>query len=144
TGTIPPGMPRFVFGLNIGPTPVDLEWDGARLRFAWMTQGRPEFGPEIRDRPAVAETLGLGAMDLHDDLPVQQVSCGVPFLFVPLKDRGIVDRAISDAAAFRRLGATIDRDLAIFLFAPEPPNSEVTAYSRMFAPGFGISEDPAT
>src|SRR5829696_3611745 len=26
TGTIPPSARRFVFGLNAGPTPVDLEW----------------------------------------------------------------------------------------------------------------------
>jgi trans-2,3-dihydro-3-hydroxyanthranilate isomerase len=144
TGVIPSGSTRFVFGLNIGPIPVDLEWEGGRLRFAWMTQGHPEFGPEIADRQIVADTLGLSAMDLHDDLPVQQVSCGVPFLFVPLEDRTAVDRAVSDAAAFRRLGAVIDRDLAIFLFALSPPGAEETAYSRMFAPGFGIVEDPAT
>src|SRR5687768_7177797 len=34
TGTIAPGTRRFVFGLNVGPTPVDLEWDGDRLHFA--------------------------------------------------------------------------------------------------------------
>ena len=28
TGVITPGATRFVFGLNIGPTPVDLEWSG--------------------------------------------------------------------------------------------------------------------
>ena len=26
TGVIAPGAPRVVFGLNVGPTPVDLEW----------------------------------------------------------------------------------------------------------------------
>ena len=143
-GVIAAGTRRFVFGLNIGPTPVDLEWEDSRLQFAWMTQPKPEFGPEVRDRQAVAETLGLGAMDVHDDLPVQWVSCGVPYLLVPLKDRQTVDRAISDAAAFRRLGASIDRELAIYLFALSPRNAEETAYSRMFAPEFGITEDPAT
>jgi trans-2,3-dihydro-3-hydroxyanthranilate isomerase len=144
TGVIAPATRRFVFGLSIGPTPVDLEWDGNRLRFAWMTQSNPEFGSEVSDRRAVAETLGLSDVDLDPDLPVQQVSCGVPYLMVPLKDRKTVDRAISDAAAFRRLGAVIDRELAIFLFAPSKAGAEATAYSRMFAPEFGIMEDPAT
>src|SRR5690349_22107304 len=45
TGAIAPGTARVVFGLNVGPIPVDLEWRGTRLRFAWMTQGAPEFGP---------------------------------------------------------------------------------------------------
>src|SRR5262245_4447518 len=53
-GVIPACTPRWVFGLNVGPTPVDIEWDGDRMRFAWMTQGIPSFGPVVRDRDAVA------------------------------------------------------------------------------------------
>ena len=34
--------------------------------------------------------------------------------------------------------------MPIFLFAVLPPGSEATVYSRMFAPEFGIIEDPAT
>jgi trans-2,3-dihydro-3-hydroxyanthranilate isomerase len=142
-GIITPAASRVVFGLNAGPTPVDLEWEGSRLKFAWMTQQRPAFGPEIADRQTAAEAVGLGAADLDDDLPVQVVSCGVPFVFVPLKNREIVDRAVSDTAAFRRLGAVIQGDFSLFLFAVERSGPE-TAYSRMFGPGIGITEDPAT
>lgn len=143
-GFIRPGAARFVFGLGIGPVPVDLEWDGSRLRFAWMTQLNPTFGPALEARETVAAALGLGAVDLAPDLPVQRVSCGVPFLLVPLKSRDAVDRAVSDAAAFRRLSSAAGIDLPIFLFAVLPPGSPETVYSRMFAPEFGIVEDPAT
>ena len=64
TGFLEPGRPRVVFGLNVGPTPVDLEWDRDRLRFAWMTQGLPEFGPAIDGRSQVATALGLTLADL--------------------------------------------------------------------------------
>jgi len=144
TGVITPGSARFVFGLNIGPIPVDLEWKGDDLSFAWMTQSVPTFGQVVEDRAAVADTLGLDARDLMPDLPIQQVSCGVPFLFVPLRDRTVVDRAISNASAFRRLTTTIGLDVPIFMFSVDPPGSPDTAYSRMFAPDFGIVEDPAT
>jgi trans-2,3-dihydro-3-hydroxyanthranilate isomerase len=130
SGVIRPGTARFVFGLNIGPVPVDLEWNGDGLRFAWMTQSTPAFGRIIDDRAAVAATLGLAADDLAPNLPVQEISCGVPFLFVPIRDRRAVDRAMSDAAAFRRFMS--------------PAGSAETVYSRMFAPEFGIVEDPAT
>ena len=150
-GVITPAQQRVVFGLNIGPTPVDLEWDGPRLRFAWMTQRAPEFGPVVENRPAVAAALGLAAGDLADALPVQQVSCGVPFLYVPLRDKATVDRAVSDAAAFKRLSAETGLDLPLFLFAVsdrsvrlQPDRDPETVYSRMFAPDFGITEDPAT
>jgi trans-2,3-dihydro-3-hydroxyanthranilate isomerase len=144
TGTIPPGTRRFVFGLNIGPTPVDMEWEDGRLAFAWMTQKRPVFGEPSDDRRAVAAALGLTADDLVPDLPIQEVSCGVPFLFVPLRDRATVDRAGSDAAALRKLSVFRDPSAGVFLFAIAPPGSSETAYSRMFAPEFGIVEDPAT
>lgn len=139
-GVIRHGSSRVVFGLNAGPTPVDLQWDGGRLKFAWMTQGLPQFGRDIPDRGAVAAALSLQASDLADGLPVQVVSVGVPFIFIPLRDRATVDRAVGDATMIRTIGGK----LAVFLFALSPSGSEETVYSRMFAPDFGIVEDPAT
>jgi trans-2,3-dihydro-3-hydroxyanthranilate isomerase len=144
TGTIRPGSPSFVFGLGVGPIPVDLEWDGSRLRFAWMTQLNPTFAPPIEARGAIAAAIGLTEGDLVAGLPVQHVSCGVPFLLVPVRSREAVDRAVSDASAFRRLRETTGLDRPIFFFSTEQGAPEASAYSRMFAPEFGIVEDPAT
>jgi len=162
-GLISPGAPRVIFGLNVGPVPVDLEWRDGRLGFAWMTQSRPEFGPVVEDRHAIVAALGLAVDDLSDR-PVQQVSCGVPFLFVPLRDPDTVDRAVPDGAASRKLAAATGLALPIFVFAPasvsagpdkaRPTNpvavdgadrpGAFVVHSRMFAPEFGITEDPAT
>lgn len=154
TGRIAPDTPRIVFGLAVGATPVDLEWDRTTLRFAWMTQPNPTFGPELQDatsagqspdvRGAVAAAIGLGASDLVPGLPVQQVSCGVPFLMVPLRDQDAVDRAVSDADACRVLAASTGIDVPVLLFTVLPAGSADTVYSRMFAPTLGIMEDPAT
>ena len=144
TGAILTGQSRFVFGLGVGPVPVDLEWEGTDLRFAWMRQLKPVFGPAVDAREAVAAAIGLGAADVAPDLPIQQVTTGLPFLFVPLRGRDAVDRASCDVSAFRRLKSSHGIDLGIFLFAVLPPGSSETAYSRMFAPGFGMVEDPAT
>jgi trans-2,3-dihydro-3-hydroxyanthranilate isomerase len=152
-GMIKPGMEQFVFGLGVGPTPVALEWDASteagqaalrRLRFAWMTQRVPEFGPIVQDSQAVAAALGARRDDLVGDLPIQQVSCGVPFLFVPMVTRAAVDRAVSEAAPLRRFGETSGFNLPVFLFTTEAGTPESTVYSRMFSPHFGIAEDPAT
>ena len=144
TGVIRPGSSRFVFGLNIGPVPVDLHWNGDGLVFAWMTQSLPAFGPVFDDRAAASAAIGLQAADLDPNLPVQEVSCGVPYVIVPLRDRHAVDRAMPDAQAFRRFMTTARLDSAIYLFCVEPAGSVETAYSRMFAPESGIIEDPAT
>jgi trans-2,3-dihydro-3-hydroxyanthranilate isomerase len=159
-GVIAPGTKRFIFHLNIGPTPVDLEWDGDRLSFAWMTQANPSFGPTFDDRELIATTLGLDAGDVLAGAPAQQISCGAPFLLVALTDVAAVDRAVSDVAAFKRFAKATGVSLPVFLFAlagrPEgrPPRSPgrplrpaiplVSVYSRMFAPAFGIAEDAAT
>lgn len=141
TGVIKAGAPRFVFGLGVGPVPVDLEWDGPVLSFAWMTQLNPTFGEPVAAGAAVARAIGLTEADLAAGLPIQSVSCGVPFLLVPIGDASAVDRAVSDASALRRLRDETGLDLPIFLFAFTAP---AAAHSRMFAPELGIIEDPAT
>jgi trans-2,3-dihydro-3-hydroxyanthranilate isomerase len=144
SGTIEAGTGRFVFGLGVGPTPVDLEWQDGRLRFAWMTQRNPVFDPVLEDRATAAAALGLGVDDLSPQLPVQGVSCGVPYVVVPLRDRATVDRAAMDLSAMRRLFAATGIDHGVFLFAIDAEGSAPMVYSRMFAPHAGVPEDPAT
>ena len=139
SGLIAPGRAQFTFGLNVGPTPVELQWDGDDVRFVWMSQRIPAFG-RVVDRAAVATALGLTVDDVREDLPVQEVSCGVPYLIVPLTDAAAVARAVPDGAALRRLGEAIGGPLPLYLFAATP-----TEYlARMFGPGLGVLEDPAT
>ena len=143
-GTIAKGRTDWVYELKIGPTPVSLEWDRDELSFAWMTQPLPSFGGEIADRDGVAAAMGITSADLLDGAPVQQVSCGVPFLYVALASRRAVDAVAIDrrALADRCRDAGLD-ELAVYFFTLEASGDE-TVYSRMLAPGFGISEDPAT
>ncbi|PYQ92846.1 MAG: hypothetical protein DMF97_20980 [Acidobacteria bacterium] len=93
-GVIEPGRERFVFGLGIGAVPVTLEWHGDDLKFAWMTQPNPTFDDPLADPGIAAAALSLPAEAVTaSGLPVQVVSCGVPFLFVPLATRQAVDEA---------------------------------------------------
>ncbi len=144
-GVIASGRDEFVFELGVGPTPVSLEWNGSALTFAWMTQPLPTFGAVIQDRKTLAEAVGVTAADLVDGLPIQVVSCGVPFLFVPIATRTAVDSVTIDrktyARACRKSGI---EERPVFFFTTERGSGPETIYSRMLAPGFGISEDPAT
>src|SRR6478672_3057263 len=60
-GVLTPARSRVVFGLGVGPIPVDLTWRDTDLAFAWMTQLRPTFGPPLDMRPLAAAVLGLPA-----------------------------------------------------------------------------------
>jgi trans-2,3-dihydro-3-hydroxyanthranilate isomerase len=59
TGRIKSPAAPIVFGLGAGPTPIDLEWKGSDLAFAWMTQQTPAFGKSTTDARGVASALGL-------------------------------------------------------------------------------------
>jgi trans-2,3-dihydro-3-hydroxyanthranilate isomerase len=146
TGMIRPDRKGIVFGLGIGPTPVSLTWKNKALTFAWMTQRTPTFGEVISDRAGAAAALGLSpAAVTSTGLPVQVVSCGVPFLFVPLATRRAVDTASVDRAALTAFLQSADGGArAVFIFSPERGRDKATAYSRMFAPDLGVAEDPAT
>jgi trans-2,3-dihydro-3-hydroxyanthranilate isomerase len=100
----------------------------------------------VSDIQAVAAALGVRRDDMAAELPIQEVSCGVPFLFVPMMSRESVDRAVSEVGPLRALGERIGANLPVFLFTTAPGSPEGTVYSRMFAPHFdvGIPEDPAT
>ena len=149
-GTIPRGREQFLFELGVGPIPVSLTWDGNGLSFAWMTMPLPTFGRVVEDRAGMAAAMASDERALANGLPIQVVSCGVPFLFVPLATRAAVDAVALDRRALARCcaAARID-ELPVFFFTSETGAAKVggedpTVYSRMLAPGFGIAEDPAT
>ena len=135
------GAVRAALEEGIGPVAVELEGDAARPAFVWMRQRDAVFGPEVATRAGVAGALELDERDLLERAPVCTGTAGSLFLYVPLRDRAAVDRAVLDVAAMRR--AFGDASLpGVFVFAPEPPTG---AYSRMFAPHTsGVPEDPAT
>src|SRR3954465_9633222 len=80
-GVLAPGRGRVVFGLGVGPTEVALKWNGDTLAFAWMTQPNPTFGEPGAAQSAAAVPRRLPpAAVIGTGLPVQPVSCGVPYL----------------------------------------------------------------
>ena len=160
SGVIRPGTERFTFGLGVGPTPVELIWQlsassaapapsassaPSALAFAWMDQRLPETRTPTATEADILRAIGVDRSARHEGLPVEEVSCGVPFIYVPLASRADVDRAEADVGALRQLTSAFGSALVgVFLFALEPAGADVTVYSRMFAPGLGVPEDPAT
>lgn len=148
TRFLAPPRDRVVFGLNVGPLPVTLRWEGGALTFAWMTQLPPVFGTIVDDVRGAARAIGLREEAVRrTGLPVQVVSCGFTCLLVPVATRQEVDEAVLNRAAWAALRQSIaapDPPGCLFFFSVERAGDGATAYSRMFAPDLGISEDPAT
>lgn len=139
--TGPETMIRFEEG--VGVIPVRVQWQLGQPGLIKMSQPLPQFGPEFPDRVGIAAMLSLEPDEIDADYPVQVVSCGVPFLFVPLKN----------LAAIRRAKLRLDlweqqlKDFAsphLFVFTTETELENSSVHCRMFAPALGIVEDPAT
>ena len=145
-GVIAKGRDSFVFGLGVGPTKVELSWEGDRLAFAWMDQKTPEFREPASPRAEIIRSVGLdpAAVDATG-LPIEEVSCGNAFLLIPVKTRAAVDAAEADLAAMRRLKSAFPGGhVGALFFTMDTLDPNVTVYSRMFAPSAGVVEDPAT
>ncbi len=126
----------FMLDELIGPVPIRVE-SGERPML-WLSTP-PIESRRTLDPTLCANVLGLNAGDLLEVTP-QLLSAGNPTIFVALRDRQSVDRAWLDLAGMKRLRGS-DAELAcVFVFAP----TEEGAYSRMFAPEYGVVEDPAT
>jgi trans-2,3-dihydro-3-hydroxyanthranilate isomerase len=145
-GVIKSGAASFVFGLGVGPTKVELTWEGDRLSFAWMDQGLPKHHEPISSRTDIIAAIGLVPETVDQTgYPIEEISCGNAFLIVPVKTRAAVDAAEADLAAMRKLKSAFPSGhVGALFFTTEPIDADVLAYSRMFAPSAGVIEDPAT
>jgi trans-2,3-dihydro-3-hydroxyanthranilate isomerase len=147
-GSIKSGTTRTTFRLGVGPTPLDLEWEGSRLKFAWMTQRPPVFGKTVANSAALAAALGLEPSALATErAPAQEINCGSTFLIVPIATRKAVDAAVLDRAKVDAVfaAAGIERR-GVYMFTIEGATGGVgvdaDAYTRLL--GSGGIEDPAT
>jgi len=126
---------RVTLNLKAGKIPVSFG------EILWMRQLPPTFGA-TPDPASVASTLSLERADLDDHYPVQEVSTGLPALIVPL---GSLDALQRCRVHHDRYGDLVENIEArnVLVFCPEPHESADLS-ARMFAPGIGVSEDPAT
>ncbi|WP_416838311.1 PhzF family phenazine biosynthesis protein [Haloferax sp. DFSO52] len=127
--------------LGVGPIPVEVRTEDGDEAY-WMTQNEPEFG-EILDHEMIAEVLSLDVSNLDTDWPVQVVSTGLPAVMIPLHDRDALGRCEVDPAAYRTFLDEVGVD-NLFPFCPDPRDDANDIAARMFAPGHGVPEDPAT
>ncbi len=139
-GHIPRDATAATLELGVGPVDVTLQGPPGDPSFIWMHQRPAEFGEVVEDRDAVAGALGVSPDDLAGDLPIQFVSAGLPFLYVPFVSEPAVDRASLSPNGF---GGTPIKAGGAFLFHSAPASNR--AYSRMIATiGGAVWEDPAT
>ena len=137
------GATEVTLQLGIGAVKVAIEAQDHEPRFVWMEHREAEFGAVRDDRERVASALGISPEDIDADHPLQVVSTGVPFLFVPLRSLAAAGRCRSNASALAALPG--DAGEGVYVFTTETVSREASVHVRMFAPHtLDIPEDPAT
>ena len=113
-----------------GTVPVALEREGARITFGRMRQPLPTIEP-FAHVDAVSAALG----GVEAELPVELYDNGVPHVLLGLASADRVAALRPDLGALERVGR-----YGINCFAADGARVK----TRMFGPGIGMAEDPAT
>jgi len=122
---------------NVGAIPIAA--DRKEPSMLWLRTPLLNDGPTIAKSEAAA-LIALDPDKLADAAP-QILSAGNPTLFIALKSIAAVDEASLDSTKWAAIRNRYHPDpMCAFVFAPTSEG----AYSRMFAPDYGIAEDPGT
>lgn len=114
-----------------GVVPVELEREGPRIVFGRMTQPIPTFEP-YGDEPELLAALGVD----RSELPVEVYDNGIRHVYVTLPSEEDVAALEPDAGRLKRVDAVVGVNCIA--------GSGRRWKTRMFAPGGGVPEDPAT
>jgi trans-2,3-dihydro-3-hydroxyanthranilate isomerase len=102
----------------------------------------PERFASAPSKDACAMALGLAKAEIGFENHVPSAwTCGNPFYYVPVKNMAALSKAAANRIAWREAFGEMG---AAFLYTRETEGHGHSFRARMFAPTFGIEEDPAT
>jgi len=133
---------RLVLRLGIGDVPVTFAPAPGRATIVWMHLPRPDLGA-VHDPGPFARIVGLDPDDVDPRAPVQEVSIGLHFFFVPLRTLAALERCRVNGP-LRDAVLTNVPLRCLFLFCPETRERGHDFAARMFFEAQGVREDPAT
>jgi trans-2,3-dihydro-3-hydroxyanthranilate isomerase len=132
-----------VFEEKAGLVRLDLIRDGASVVGARLTPPQPlRRGDDVAPGVvASACSLALSDIETANHAPCM-ASCGLPFVFAELKTRSALATARPRTEIFAE-SLKADRATGLFVYVADPSGG-FDVQSRMFAPLYGVPEDPAT
>lgn len=133
---------EIIFEEGVGNIPVQVKSLFNQAIYAELkVLSPPEFNNNTPSLSELAEILSLSVQDLAvDNYPVQIVSCGLPFLFVPVSNFDSLAKAKINQPVWEEILSNSSAS-QVYPFCIVKSNKW---RSRMFAPALGITEDPAT
>jgi len=136
-GLVPQDSKHFFVEENVGPIAIRVDRHGVDTTL-WLDTPKIEMRgsvpPELAARLLQVETSALF------DVPAEVLDAGNPTLFLPLRTPELVDSITFSLQTWPEVKRHLRSSMCVFAFAP----TQYGAYSRMFAPDYGVPEDPAT
>ena len=127
--------------LELGVGPVQVSFDGPQN--VSMIQPEAVFKKRLQSPDWLAEALSIDLSDFCEEPDAQIVSTGLPFVLVPLKSLEAV-RACRPSSERILSALAREESQEVLVFSPETEHEDSHVHARMFAPGVGVLEDPAT
>jgi trans-2,3-dihydro-3-hydroxyanthranilate isomerase len=127
---------RLVFEEKAGLVPLDLTRENGIVVAARLAAPQPLSLGETVAPEIVAQAVGLKAGDIVGEPII--ASTGNNFLFAELRSRETLKAASYNLEIFKK-HLPMERSVGVHLYVTAPE-----IQSRMFAPLFGVPEDPAT
>jgi len=140
------GEGTLAFGEGVGAVKVTVRASDNQHYWARFTAAKlPEWGPSPPASEILAAMLSLSPEDVLDDAThePQAISCGVPFLLVPLASLDAVRRARLNWEWWNQHVAR-SWSPQVYPFSLHAETPGVAIHARMFSPWAGTEEDPAT
>jgi trans-2,3-dihydro-3-hydroxyanthranilate isomerase len=132
-----------LFEEKAGLVRLDLIRDGTSVVGAQLTAPQPLKRGEDIAPSAVASACSLALSDIETANHAPCIaSCGLPFVFAELKTRSALAKARPRTEVFAE-SLQADRATGLFLYVADQSGG-FDVQSRMFAPLYGVPEDPAT
>jgi len=144
------GEMTLVLEENVGPVPVVVRFRNGRPVFATFTTALlPEHRPAPHPVAELAAMVGLDEDDIGGEWPdgrqlvPEMVSCGLEYMVIPVRALHAIRRSALDTARWQHLLSDAWAH-HVYLVCMEAEGEGVDVHVRMFAPGSGVPEDPAT
>ncbi|MCQ8128703.1 PhzF family phenazine biosynthesis protein [Methylomonas rivi] len=140
TGT----LTKIVVEQNSGPVEVNISGTAGKPSFVQFSRSDSaiidRFAPTDEE---LSRFLGLQIADLdHKKYSPRLVSCGFPYLIVPVWSYESVRKARFNYPAWSQSAAPQTAAQEILLFAPKSPNPDADFNTRLLGPNISLRDDP--
>ncbi|MCY7571231.1 PhzF family phenazine biosynthesis protein [Bacillus pumilus] len=131
-----------VLETKIGNVPVVWHEENDKVIDVEMTQVAPKTPDFMIDLEELSDMLGISSDRIDPSYPIKLANTGNWHLLVPMKTQKDIDQAAPNLAALGKMNK--EQNITTTHLYTFHTTKECDLYTRDFAPGIGIPEDPVT